>query len=119
MAEKKNYAVAYGPIQKFPDRDAVEIADVNGQTVRKVTIKAVGSQKLIRVTVWPEHADVPLGQGYWVSAEGKFDISEGKQGQTFLSLSASNLKVDPPASKEEREVVNQRPTASADEDAPF
>jgi hypothetical protein len=99
------YLVAAGFIQKFPNKDAVSVREANGQKVRDITIKAVGSQKLIRVTVWPEFESVDLGEGYYVAVEGKYSAS-GDNGQ-FHNISAARIFAAPSGKKAEREVVNQ------------
>ena len=116
MAEKKPYYTVAGFIQSFGnDDEAVTERDANGQTVRDITIKAIGSQKLVRLTVWEEHAAVPLGPGYFVVADGKFSVNKSKDGtKEYYNLSASTLLAFPPAPKNDtREVVNQQSAASA------
>jgi len=117
------YAVAAGFIQFDPKE-----RDVNGQEVRDITIRAIGTQKRVYITVWSDHADVELSKGQFVVAEGKFQIreSEGDDGETreFFNLSASSLAVFEQAAKKERETVNKSDSKSkakkkADDDIPF
>lgn len=120
--EKKTYPVFSGLIQQFGDNPAVVTRDANGQSVRDVTIKAVGSQKLIRLTVWPEYAGVEFGKGYKMEGEGALTVSEGKDGKTYYNISVSTL-LPPiaPLPKADKQVVNATAAAagSEDEDAPF
>lgn len=118
---KKTYLVAAGIVQKFPDKPAVAERDVNGQAVRDITIKTV-SQKLVRITVWPEFASLVLGEGYFVFAEGEYKAS-GDNNQ-FHNVSAFRIGAFPCAVKADREVVNQpepsEPAAeNSGEDSPF
>lgn len=117
------YLVVSGFVQKFPDKDAVVTKDANGQKVREFTVKAVGSQKLVRISVWPEFAAQEIKDGDFVNAEGKFSQSEGSGGTMFFNLSASKLTVTPGAVRADREVVNQKPsetsTATQSDDIPF
>jgi len=105
LADKKTYLVASGFVQKFGDKPAVTEREVNGSTVRDVVIKAVGSQKLIRITVWPELSGVELGEGYFVAVEGAYTTS-GDQGQ-FHNISALRCFTAPGGVRAEREVVNK------------
>jgi hypothetical protein len=115
------YLVASGFVQKFGDKDAVTTREANGKTVRNVTIKAVGSQKLIQVTFWPELAGVELGEGYFVAVEGKYSTS-GDQNQ-FHNISAYRAVSIPSGPRlEEHEVVNQggdsQAAAASSDDGP-
>lgn len=111
MAEqKKKYLYADGFIQKFGEKPAVTEREANGQTVRDCTIKIAGD-KLIRLTIWPEFAEVKLGPGYLVFCEGAYSAS-GDNNQ-FHNISVTNIVTVPGAKRTEREVVNQ-PEASAD-----
>lgn len=124
MAEETKFLGAGGFIQKFGDKEAVNTRDVNGQTVRDFTIKVFGSQKLVRITVWPEFKNVEINEGSVVFVDGKFRQSEGQNGRVFYSIDAKDLVVIPGSPREDREVVNQ-PTSSSqsagaqDDDIPF
>jgi hypothetical protein len=118
-----SYATVAGFVQKFGDKPAIEERDANGQTVRQFVVKAIGSQKLIRITLWPEFDSVEVEAGYYVVVDGKFQVTQGSSGGEFYSVSASTVFATPSAQKAEREVVNQ-PTqnasqASSDDSAPF
>ena len=106
-----DYMVASGIVQFDP-----KIRDVNGQTVRDVVVKAIGSQKLVSITIWPEFADTAINKGDFVTADGKLNVSLGqdKQGNSreYLSVSASALVVVPAAAKAERQVVSKTTSAS-------
>lgn len=99
------YVVASGVVQQFGDKPAVATREVNGQNVREFVIKAVGSQKLIRITLWPEWDSVEVGAGDGIIADGKYNVSE-KNGTTYYGLTPARLSVSPAASKAPREVVN-------------
>lgn len=125
LADK--YPVLAGFVQTFKDKDTDEPKppvvkrDANGQTVRDFTVKALGSQKLVRVTVWPEFEHVHIDGDSFVIAEGKFKQSEGKSGQTFLNLDSTiKLAVIQGAKRAEAEVVNKKDASDVDDDdAPF
>jgi hypothetical protein len=111
LAEGTEYAVAAGIIQFDPiEREAA------GQDIRDITIKAIGSQKLIKVTLWPEFEGTDVKKGDFVVADGKFTTSLGqaKDGsqREYLNLSASQLVVVPAAEKAAREVVGGAKAAS-------
>lgn len=102
MAEFKEFKAAGGFIQ-FP----VEERDVNGQTVRDVTIRSLGSEgAYIRITVWPELADVELEEGDLIFVDGPFEARTGqsKSGEerVYLNMSAKSLVVLNPAERTER-----------------
>lgn len=93
MAEYKEFKGTGGFVQ-FP----VEERDVNGQTVRDVTIRALGSEgSYIRITVWEEWADTDIDEGDLVFIDGPFEAREGqtKDGEKriYLNMSAKSLKV--------------------------
>lgn len=117
MAEETKFLGAGGFIQKFGDKDAITTRDVNGQTVRDFTIKVFGSQKLVRITVWPEFKDVEITPGSVVFVDGKFRQSEGQNGRVFYSIDAKDLVVIPGSPRADREVVNQPTTTSNDQSA--
>lgn len=101
------YVTVDGLIQQFGDKAAVTSRDINGQTVREFTIKANGSQKLVRITLWPEFDSVEVNAGDFVCVDGKYNVSE-KDGRTFYNLTANKLAVVPGVQKAAREVVNQQ-----------
>lgn len=120
MADKQ-YLVAAGFVQKFGEKEAVVSKDVNGKAVREFVIKAVGSQKLIRITLWPELAGIEVGEGYYVAVEGAFTQS-GDNNQ-FYNISALRAFSASGGTRVEREVVNQQPAdapaaAPASDDPP-
>lgn len=115
-----DYASAAGFIQ-FD----VKTREVNGQTVRDVAIRAVGSQKLISVTVWPEFDAVELERGDFIAVDGKFKQSLGQapdgSPREYFNLSASALVKIAPAIKKERGVVQATTNGASveTEAAPF
>lgn len=113
MSDVTDYAVAAGFIQFDPKEK-----EINGKQVRELAIRAVGTQKRVYVTVWPQHAGVSLEKGMFVVAEGKFQKRTGNEGQVYNNLSASSLVVLQQVEAAERETVNTE-TAPADDDIPF
>jgi len=99
------YASAAGFIQ-FD----VKEREVNGQDVRDIVIRAVGSQKRVYITVWPDHEETELNKGDFVAVDGKFQIREKENDEgdsvEYFNLSAGQLVVIPGAPKKERETVN-------------
>lgn len=122
MATEGKYAVVAGVVQQFgDDDDAVKEKEVAGKDVREVVVRAVGTQKLVRVTVWPdEHEDVPLGKGFYIVAEGKFTQNESN-GTTYYNLSAVTLHSFAPCGTSSPKKGKKAAAAEAtgDDDAPF
>ena len=115
MSESE-YRTAAGFIQFDPRQ-----RPAGGKQVRNVTIRAIGSQNYVDITVWPEHDDVALEKGMFIVADGKFSTNAGqdKDGnpRTYYNLSATNIAVLSPAPKRAREVVSGN--AASTEKAPF
>lgn len=103
MAE---YASAAGFVQ-FD----VNEKEVNGQDIREFVIRTIGSQKLLKVTLWPEWKDVPVEKGDFVAVDGKYEQSLGQAAdgtpREYLSITAYYLVVTPGEQKAEREVVTK------------
>lgn len=122
--QKKVYADAAGFIQKFGnDKDAVTTRDVNGGSVRDFTIKAIGSQKLIRVSVFDEF-DCEIPEDAFIAVEGVFTKRE-VSGTVYNNITANKLAVDGVTyRKAARNVVNAQDNAgstgssSSDDDGP-
>lgn len=118
MAEFKEFKGAGGFVQ-FP----VEEREVNGQTVRDVTIRALGSEgPYIKITVWPEYDHVDIAEGDLVFLDGPFEAREGqsKSGEKriYLNMSTSNsLKVFKPEEKQERGTTKK--SSGSKTDRPF
>lgn len=115
----KTYATVAGFVQ-FDPRER----DVNNQTVTDIVVKAIGSQKLVRITVWPEFEVGEISKGDFVAADGVFTTSVGQtdDGSTreYLNLSASVLSVLPSVPKKERSVVSKGSSSKkAEGDLPF
>lgn len=93
-----DYAVAAGIVQF----DVVE-KEAADQDIREVTIKTFTSQKLIKITLWPEFADVEVQKGDTVFVDGKYKVSLGqaKDGgeREYVSISATQISVVPAAVK--------------------
>jgi hypothetical protein len=85
-----SYAVVAGFVQCEP-----ETREVNGEPVRDIRLRAVGSQKIVRVTVWDKHAGVPLEKGDFIVAEGPWRswTGQGRNGtpRTYYEVDASTL----------------------------
>ena len=117
------YITVAGLIQFDPrNREAA------GKPVRDIAIKAIGNNKIVNITVWPDHDNIILNKGDFVIADGKFTQRPGqnKQGeqQTYYNLSASTLiRIGPdntstsaPATKEKQEDTT---TSVSTDDFPF
>lgn len=120
LAEFKEFKGAGGFVQ-FP----VEERDVNGQTVRDVTIRALGSEgPYIRITVWPEFSHVDIEQGDLVFLDGPFEAREGqsKDGEkrVYLNMSTSgSLVVFKSEEKQERGTTRKSGGSKKSTDRPF
>lgn len=105
-----DYATAVGFVQ-FP----VNERDANGKEVRDVTIRTPGTPEagggaLIRITVWPDLADVDVNEGDFVAVDGKVEVRV-VDGKTYINMSASKLAVLSGAvslDTGEREVVGKK-----------
>lgn len=114
------YITVAGLIQFDPrNREAA------GKPVRDIAIKAIGNNKMVNITVWPDHDSIPLNKGDFIVADGKFTQRPGqnKQGeqQTYYNLSASTLirigsdnSPSAPAPKATQEI-----TTTSTDDFPF
>lgn len=64
-----------------------------GKDVRDVAVRALGNNKMVNITVWPENDDIPLSKGDFIVADGKFTSTPGqnKEGEavTYNNLSAT------------------------------
>ena len=64
----------------------------NGKDVRDIAVRAIGNNKIVNITVWPEHDYLPLNKGDFIVADGKFTTSPGQnkagEQQTYYNLSA-------------------------------
>src|SRR3954471_14506534 len=107
MADK-TYATAVGFVQF-----KVEERDVNGQTVRDVTIRTPGTDgKLIRITLWPEYAAQEVALGDFIAVDGDVTTRE-HEGKTYVNMNASKLVVFEGATRLEREVVSRKPASKS------
>lgn len=114
MADAKQYAVAQGIVQKFGDKPAVVDREVSGQTLKEFTIKSLNTQALVRVTLWPElgSSASKVVKGALVAVDGQASSYQGKDGQTYHSITAREIVIVPPEAKADREVVNNGNTAA-------
>lgn len=66
-----------------------------GKTVRDVQIRAIGNNKMISITVWPEQGNIPINKGDFIVADGSYASKPGqnKHGEavTYHNLSATTL----------------------------
>jgi hypothetical protein len=99
--------------------------EAGGKPVRDVAVRAIGNNKIINITFWPEH-DMPVNKGDFLVVDGKFTQRTGqnKQGesQTYYNLSASTiLRLVPDTSPSAPKPKQQENTpASTDtDDFPF
>lgn len=85
------YVTIAGLIQFDPRQRTTK----DGKQVRDIAVRAIGNNKLVNVTVWPEKDNIPLSKGDFVVADGKFSSSmaQNKNGeqQTYYNLSANTL----------------------------
>jgi hypothetical protein len=85
-----DYMTVAGIVQ-FPARNR----EAAGKPVRDVTIRAIGNNKKISITVWPSHVDVPIEKGDFIVADGQYSQVPGqtKEGEptTYHNLSAYAL----------------------------
>lgn len=85
------YVTIAGLIQFEPRQRTTK----DGKQVRDVAVRAIGNNKLVNVTVWPEKDHIPLSKGDFIVTEGKFSSSmaQNKKGeqQTYYNLSANTL----------------------------
>lgn len=89
-------ADTYRTVTGFVQFDVNE-REANGQDVRDFVVQQAGGDGVnIRVTVWPEFADVSISKGDFVAASGKLTKNTSK-GKTYLNLSARDLVVIPGA----------------------
>lgn len=119
--QKKTYMVVGGYIQKFPDKPAVATREVNDQEVRDFTVRALGSQKLIRVTLWPEFGHAEVSEGDLIHSEGALNVSENN-GRTYYSINARWLNVNGEridANRDDSPQRSSKPASVSTEDAPF
>jgi len=45
--------------------------ELNGQPIRDIKVREFGSQRETFITIWPEHAHVPLAKGDFIVVQGK------------------------------------------------
>ena len=84
------YPVVAGLVQ-FDPRER----DINGKDVRDIKVRAFGSQEETLITVWPEHAHVPLARGDFVVVQGKrrewTGSDQSGNARTFVGIDAKTL----------------------------
>jgi hypothetical protein len=119
MAEDKKPWRSVSGFVQFEVKDG----NVAGKDVRWATVRAHGAAgTLVRLTLWPSHADVKLEQGDLVSAEGQYEEREvdGDNGTvTYRNLSVSRIVVEKPNRGQRTEVSNASSSNSDDGDEPW
>ncbi len=109
MADKE-----YKSVAGFIQFD-VEDRDVNGTSVRDVTIRALGSEgPFIKITVWDDFEDIELNRGQFIAVDGPFEarVAANKEGvkKTYLNMSAKSIVVLEPVARGEAAVVTKKGT---------
>lgn len=118
--EKKTYATVAGFIQF-----EVKPREVNGQTVRDIRVRAIGSQTLVSATVWPQWDAIPLNEGDFVVIDGQYrkTTKTNDEGvtRTYHNIGVNKLLVNGTLCKPApRETVNtDAGDDAADDDIPF
>jgi hypothetical protein len=117
------YLVRGGFVQKFRDKPAVVTRDYNGGSVRDFTIKLIGTDALVRVSVFDSIEAPEIEEGDLVFVDGKLSSNE-HNGTTYHNLTANSLAVVKGCKRKEREVSNpvnaaQAPPAASSDSAPF
>ena len=97
MAEWKP---VFGTVQHFPGKDVIAEREVGGQIVREFTVKSITTDKLVRVSAWPEYPEFDLVKGDFVCAEGPVQVNESG-GNTYYNLTARSLVIMPALAKTE------------------
>lgn len=111
VAEEGVWVTMGGIVQQFKKdgnySPVVRSNNVNGQNVDNFTIKTFPGQKLVSVSLWPEFAGLAqhLKKGAFVALEGKLR-EETKNGTTYYNVSASEISVLVPVTRQERPVEN-------------
>jgi len=107
MADDAIYGSAAGFIQ-FD----VEEREANGATVRDATIRSIATGDLLRITIWPEHAETDLEKGDFIAVDGKVTIREVED-KTYVNMSAFGLVKLSPEAREESERVVKKSSAKS------
>jgi hypothetical protein len=98
MAEKSFQTVA-GIVQQFPDQDVVAEKEAGDQVVREFTIKSITTNKLGRVTLWPNIApDAVIEKGAFVSIDATVEVNGD-----YVNITARELVVVNPLPNEDRD----------------
>jgi len=116
-----DYITVAGIIQFDPrERSAA------GKDVRDVAVRAIGNNKMVNITVWPENDSIPLQKGDFIVADGKFTSTPGqnKEGEavTYNNLSATvihNLTGSVAAPTKKAAKKEAAVTSDAGDDFPF
>lgn len=104
MADR-TYATLVGIVQQFGEDPVMRERTVAGQSVREFTVKSATSDKLVRVTLWPEWDDVVVEAGTGIIAEGTLAVNESGT-KTYYNLNPKTLAISTPVGKKARKVVN-------------
>lgn len=98
----------------------------NGKDVRDIAVRAIGNNKMVNITVWQEHDNIPLNKGDFVVVDGKFTTSPGQnkagEQQIYYNLSAKVIHrfgLDGAPSAPATAAKETAPTPSSVDDFPF
>ena len=64
--------------------------EYNNQTLQDCVVKALGSQLLVKITLWPEVGDLTVAKGDFIVADGKYN-EVVKDGKSYHNLSAKTV----------------------------
>jgi hypothetical protein len=96
-----------------------------GKEVKDIVIRAVGNNKQISITVWPEQQHIPLNKGDFIVADGSYSSKPGqnKHGEqvTYHNLSATTLHnlTNQGGATPAPTTATATPASSADDDDDF
>ena len=97
----KQFATVAGIVQF-----EVETREANGKELREATIRAIGSGKMVRITLWDQFEDLEVEKGDFIVADGEAKQNT-KDGKTYNNLNAYRVYVAKPFQpKETTRTVN-------------
>ena len=107
----------YATITGFVQFEVNERELDNGDKVRDLTVGLTGvNAPRVRVTLWPEFADVDVDEGDFVAVDGTWEERTGqnKAGEkvTYRNVNARRIAVTKGAERAEREVSNKKKARS-------
>lgn len=88
---ENNEFIAVAGIVQFEPRDR----QAAGKDVRDVTIRTIGGNKRVSITVWPDHQHIPIEKGDVIFADGTYQQNQRQNNQgemvTYHNLSATAI----------------------------